>query len=205
MLAWVAALGVVGLAGSCGSDGTEPSTADIVVTVEAEDGPLSAVSVSLYAEGGSTALEQTTTNSSGEARFTDVEAGTYEVEIDVPAGYTLEGSARQSVTVGDQGGSVAYALEADETANVEEVHLTSNFTFSPANLTIEPGTTVEWVNDANIFHTITPDDHSEWERQEMDTTGETFRHTFETEGEFPYYCEPHLSQGMTGTITVEAQ
>lgn len=85
-----------------------------------------------------------------------------------------------------------------------EVHLTSGLQFTPADLTIEPGTTVRWVNDASIFHTITPDGHSEWERATMTTAGDDFTHTFEAEGEFPYYCEPHLSQGMTGTVTVQA-
>lgn len=88
--------------------------------------------------------------------------------------------------------------------DVVEVRLTSDLTFSPAEVTIEPGMTVRWVNDADIFHTVTPDGHSEWTNQEMSTAGETFEHTFSNEGSYPYYCEPHLSQGMTGTITVES-
>lgn len=85
-----------------------------------------------------------------------------------------------------------------------EVHLTSSRTFSPADLTIEAGTTVRWVNDAAIFHTITPDGHTEWTRQEMSSAGQTFEHTFSSEGTFPYFCEPHQAEGMTGTITVES-
>lgn len=94
--------------------------------------------------------------------------------------------------------------EEESQDGVVEIHLTTGFTFSEAELTIEPGTTVEWINDDDIFHTITPDGHSEWTRREMSVEGETFRHTFDTEGVFPYLCEPHESQGMTATITVEA-
>jgi plastocyanin len=32
--------------------------------------------------------------------------------------------------------------------------------------------------------------------------GETFEHTFETAGEFPYYCIPHEPAGMVGTVVV---
>ena len=88
--------------------------------------------------------------------------------------------------------------------SVVEVNLTSGLAFTPADLTIEVGTTVRWVNDAAMFHTITPDGHSEWSRQEMTSAGQTFEHTFGSEGTFPYYCEPHQAQGMAGTITVEA-
>lgn len=206
-VAGAAVLAVVGLvAGSCSdSGGTDPvENAEIMVTVEADGSSLSGVAVSLYAEGGSTALDQATTNSSGEARFADVDPGAYEVEIDVPSGYALsDGEARRSVTVGDgQTGSVSYML-TEESSDVVEVRLTSSLAFSPAEVTIEPGTTVRWVNDADIYHTITPDGHSEWSRQEMNDAGETFDHTFNTEGEFPYYCEPH-QPGMAGTITVES-
>ena len=31
-------------------------------------------------------------------------------------------------------------------------------------------------------------------------TGDTFSHTFDTAGDFPYYCTPH--PWMTGTVTV---
>lgn len=74
--------------------------------------------------------------------------------------------------------------------------------FSQSQVTIEPGTTVRWVNQGDIFHTVTPDGNDEWARTTFDNAGDTFEHTFETEGEFPYFCEPHQSLGMVGTIRV---
>lgn len=32
--------------------------------------------------------------------------------------------------------------------------------------------------------------------------GETYEHAFEVAGEFPYYCIPHESAGMKGTVVV---
>ncbi|MDX1674974.1 MAG: plastocyanin/azurin family copper-binding protein [Longimicrobiales bacterium] len=88
-------------------------------------------------------------------------------------------------------------------SDVVEVQAMGDLTFSPPDVTIEPGTTVRWVNESGIFHTVTPDGHTEWASADL-SDGTTFEHTFNTEGTFPYYCEPHVGQGMTGTITVES-
>jgi plastocyanin len=109
-------------------------------------------------------------------------------------------SAGLAVACGSSGGTTGVRGGGDGPV---EVHLTSGVTFSPATLTVEPGTTVRWVNSASLFHTVTPDGHNEWAHRDMPADAE-FEHTFTTEGTFPYYCEPHLSQGMTGTITVQA-
>ncbi|MFS8636890.1 MAG: plastocyanin/azurin family copper-binding protein [Gemmatimonadota bacterium] len=37
----------------------------------------------------------------------------------------------------------------------------------------------------------------------MNQAGHTFEHTFENAGDFPYYCVPHQSAGMTGRIVVQ--
>ncbi|MFC7137827.1 plastocyanin/azurin family copper-binding protein [Halobaculum litoreum] len=34
--------------------------------------------------------------------------------------------------------------------------------------------------------------------------GESYEHTFEAEGEYEYFCIPHESVGMVGTVTVSA-
>ena len=199
------------LVASCDSGGTEPppptSTTTIRATVTADGAGLSGVTVELYASGGTSSLQSRTTGSGGEAVFTNMDAGTYEVEIEVPAGYVLSSGddTRKTVMVSEGGeAGVSFALEADGGASTVDVHLTTSLTFSPAEVTIEPGTTVRWINDANIFHTITPDGHTEWSRATMNSTDQTFSVTFNNEGVFPYYCEPHQSQGMTGTVTVEA-
>jgi plastocyanin len=94
-------------------------------------------------------------------------------------------------------------LTFGEKGDTVEVLLTQSFTFSPSQVTIPAGTVVRWVNTAPIFHTITPDGHTEWVRATLSEEGQTFEHTFEVPGTFPYYCEVHLDQDMTGTIVVE--
>ncbi|NIP59714.1 MAG: hypothetical protein GWM92_15470 [Gemmatimonadetes bacterium] len=81
--------------------------------------------------------------------------------------------------------------------------MTTSLAFDPDDVTINVGDTVTWENEADIFHTITPDGHSEWTRQEMNDAGQQFQHTFNTPGTFDYFCEPHQAQGMVGTITVQ--
>lgn len=84
------------------------------------------------------------------------------------------------------------------------INLTQSLTFDPANVTIDAGTTVEWVSAYEEAHTITPEDQNQegvWDRQEMPGAG-SFQHTFDVAGEtYDYFCEQHA--GMTGTITVE--
>lgn len=199
--------GMVALTLSCGDDGgtdVDESTA-IQVSVTADGNPRSGVTVSLFGSGGGTALETAMTGSNGLAEFTDLTAGTYEVEVEVPSDLRLpEGSmARRSVTVAEGGhATVTFLLEAAP-SNEVEITLTSNLRFDPDEVTIDAGTTVRWVNGASIFHTITPDGHEEWEEVSMNTEGDEFTHTFNTPGDFPYYCDPHRSAGMTGTITVQ--
>lgn len=94
------------------------------------------------------------------------------------------------------------APEGPNRDGVVEVRLLPSLRFDPAELAVEPGTTVRWINATNLFHTISPDGHSEWERFETSREGEVFEHTFEDPGEFAYLCEPHLSFGMTGSVTV---
>ncbi|MGH7502445.1 MAG: cupredoxin domain-containing protein [Longimicrobiales bacterium] len=82
-----------------------------------------------------------------------------------------------------------------------EVRLT-DFAFSPANIAINRGTRVRWINTTNTFHTVTPDGHSEWQRWPTSTAADTLEHTFTTAGDFAYFCEPHRTIGMVGAITV---
>lgn len=88
---------------------------------------------------------------------------------------------------------------------VVEIELRSGpFVFSPSSPRIEAGTTVRWVNASPDFHTVTPEGHDEFPRREFpaDARGETFEHTFDSPGTFPYFCEPHRSLGMVGEIEV---
>jgi len=199
------------LVAGCGGDGdgnvAGPEDGRVEVGVTVDEAAESGVSVSLFEAGSTSPAATATTGANGIATFNGVAPGSYEVEVDPPAGLSLgQGEqARKSVTVtSNQTARVDFNLTEDgDGSDVVEITLTSSFTFSPAQVTISSGTTVRWVNGASIFHTITPDGHSEWNRATMNQVGETFEHTFENPGTFPYFCEPHQSAGMTGTITVQ--
>jgi len=74
----------------------------------------------------------------------------------------------------------------------------AGFKFSPAGLQVKVGTTITWVNNDSVPHTVTADDGS-FNSETLDT-GSTFQFTFNQAGTFTYHCGFHPS--MTATITV---
>ncbi len=83
-------------------------------------------------------------------------------------------------------------------AGVTDVRM-DDFAFAPANIVIDAGTTVTWTNYDGDAHTVTSDDGDELDSGLLGQT-ETFRHTFDTPGEYFYHCEPHSN--MHGLVTV---
>jgi plastocyanin len=74
-----------------------------------------------------------------------------------------------------------------------------NFSFTPAVLEIHVGTTVTWTNRDDIPHTVAEKSIA-WRSKPMDTD-DSFTHTFDTAGEFAYFCTLHPH--MTGKIVVK--
>ncbi|MDL0126398.1 plastocyanin/azurin family copper-binding protein, partial [Halobacterium salinarum] len=77
--------------------------------------------------------------------------------------------------------------------------------FGPAAVRVDPGTTVsfEWVsNTHNILIDAQPDGADWGGHDPIENTGFTHTHTFDTEGVYTYYCNPHLTMGMKGAIVV---
>ncbi|HEX3888643.1 MAG TPA: cupredoxin family copper-binding protein [Phenylobacterium sp.] len=75
-----------------------------------------------------------------------------------------------------------------------------NFVFGPAALTVAVGTTVTWVNQDDIPHTVVADDKS-FKSKVLDTD-ERFSFTFTKPGEFGYFCSLHPH--MVGKVIVKA-
>ncbi|WP_158057321.1 plastocyanin/azurin family copper-binding protein [Halorussus halophilus] len=81
--------------------------------------------------------------------------------------------------------------------------------FDPAELEVKPGTTVKWVWEGDN-HNVVPEsqpDGAGWEgtkggSSKTYNTGHEYSYTFNTEGTFEYFCQPHKTAGMTGSITV---
>jgi len=82
--------------------------------------------------------------------------------------------------------------------------------YEPADLEIAVGTTVNFVWDSDN-HNIVVENQPEganWEGtpggdSETYDTGYEYSHTFTTNGEYAYYCQPHVGAGMEATITVQ--
>jgi plastocyanin len=73
-----------------------------------------------------------------------------------------------------------------------------DFYFSPASITVEPGTTVTWVNQGQAPHTATHTGGA-FDSGTLQP-GESYSYTFNQAGNYAYYCRVHPS--MTGTIVV---
>lgn len=86
------------------------------------------------------------------------------------------------------------------TSPIETRVVIDNFAFTPRDLVVQPGTTVEWQNRAEgTSHTSTAVDGM-WDSGNV-SAGGSFSFTFTEPGTFDYVCAIHPS--MEGTITVE--
>lgn len=89
--------------------------------------------------------------------------------------------------------------------------------FEPAKLTIKAGDTVKWVNNKLAPHNAVFDANGIQIAEKAEagkvagklshskllySPGESYQSTFDTPGEYTYYCQPHRGAGMVGKITV---
>ena len=83
---------------------------------------------------------------------------------------------------------------------------TTNECFVPYEVTVDVGGEVTWSNDDSAAHTVTAGSAADGPSGVFDSSlfmaGTTFSHTFEAEGEFPYFCMVH--PWMQGIVTVQA-
>lgn len=99
---------------------------------------------------------------------------------------------------------------AVNTARTED---STEFHFDPHATWVETGGTVTWrlesgTHTATAYHPgndqprLAPEGTEAWDSGTMSEEGETFSHTFETEGVYHYLCTPHEQFGMLGTVIV---
>jgi plastocyanin len=81
------------------------------------------------------------------------------------------------------------------------------FAFRPAEVTVRAGQAVRWVDDDDVFHTVTSTDRLEPRQPNgrFDASlfrhGQTFTYTFRRAGVYHFYCRPHV-EFMFGTVRV---
>lgn len=87
-----------------------------------------------------------------------------------------------------------------QTASVQIV----DFSYSPASLTVVPGTAITWTNTGQQPHTVTSTAGSQQKGLSSGTLvpGKTYTVTLTTPGTYTYFCTIHPF--MTGTIVVQA-
>ena len=96
---------------------------------------------------------------------------------------------------------VAAATFAARSASATDAEVDiDQFTFTPQHITVKAGTTVTWINEDDVPHTIASS--SKLFKSKALDSGDKFSFTFTTPGTYAYFCSVHPQ--MTGTITVEA-
>ena len=97
--------------------------------------------------------------------------------------------------------------------NTARVEGSTEYHFDPHVTWVEVGGTVTWhlesgTHTATAYHPgndqprLVPEGTDAWDSGIMSEEGETFEHTFETEGVYHYLCTPHESFGMLATVIV---
>lgn len=82
----------------------------------------------------------------------------------------------------------AGAAELPPTDRVVEVEI-SEFAYQTQTLRVRPGTTIRWVNDDPVAHTVTSDE-GRWDSAQFGP-GESYSRTFREPGRYPYTCTLH--------------
>ena len=89
----------------------------------------------------------------------------------------------------------------------------TEYHFDPHVTWVEAGGTVTWrlesgTHTATAYHSendqprLVPEGTDAWDSGMLSEEGETFEHTFETEGVYHYLCKPHEQFGMVATVIV---
>jgi plastocyanin len=88
---------------------------------------------------------------------------------------------------------------SDNAAKTVEIKI-DNFSFGPMTLTVPAGTTVTWINNDDVPHTVVSEDIKTFKSGALDT-GDKFSYTFTKPGKYPYFCSVHPK--MMAEIVVE--
>jgi len=117
---------------------------------------------------------------------------------DGPARSAVSGASVPEETSGGDGGSAVQVRSSDNT-------------FTPKEVTVPVGTTVEWLNRGSNNHDILPAEGNPLTdfgiaKDDFPPKTGVYRYTFTEPGRYDYYCSIHGNQkmkGMVGTVIVE--
>ena len=98
-------------------------------------------------------------------------------------------------------GTLACALLTGVRARAEGATVTiDNFAFTPAEITVAPGTTVTWLNRDDIPHMVVDATQPRGFISPPLDTDDSFKHAFDKPGTYHYFCSLHPH--MQGTVVV---
>lgn len=133
----------------------------------------------------------------------------------------LLGTAGAALAVGSGGASAQATTDREPTTYT--VEMTDQLVFDPEEVTVAPGDTVVWVNVGAVGHSVTayedriPEDAAYFDSADAGSEaaarraypqqgdiaeGESYSHTFDAEGTYDYFCIPHETVGMLGSVRV---
>jgi plastocyanin len=93
--------------------------------------------------------------------------------------------------------SISCCLDKSQTRVVE----IKNYSYQPSIINVSAGTTVTWINEDPVVHTVTATD-GDFNSGNL-ATGEEFNQTFSQPGTYQYQCLIHVS--MVGEVVVTDQ
>ncbi len=89
------------------------------------------------------------------------------------------------------------------------------YQFSPAEVSVQPGDTVRWVQDSDAPHNVQFDSSPKGAKlgaaqsgPYLTAAGQTYQLVIDSRfpaGKYAYECTPHGAMGMKGTLVVSAQ
>lgn len=107
------------------------------------------------------------------------------------------------MAVGSQAMAKEYTVKMVTNLEADQVYY-----FEPAEITIQPGDTIKWVNVQEDMHNAVADAVPKgaefFESPMLEEEGASWSYTFNTAGTYSYHCHPHAAAGMKGIITVGA-
>ena len=97
--------------------------------------------------------------------------------------------------------STAHAATSGSESSGENITVRiDGMRFEPSNITVKPGTTVTWIHNSSMPHTVTG--NGDGLRSSTLNGGQQYSHTFDATGRYDFVCDFHPS--MKGSVIVEA-
>ena len=138
------------------------------------------------------------------------------------------GAAAVGVALAGCSGDGGDGVDGGDGGGGATVDMTDDLVFDPDSVSVSVGDTVTWETVGSVGHSVTayedgiPEGAEYFASGGFDSeqaardayvpgdvdagdvpSGETYQHTFETAGTYEYFCIPHESAGMVGTVEVQ--